>query len=53
MALVSLTQSLVAGSEKPGAQSLQEVRQQAPHTSCSLAPIYREWKGDSGEEREP
>lgn len=45
MELVSLTQSPVVGSKKPGTQSLQDVRQQASYRSCSLAPILQVGKG--------
>lgn len=40
MALVSVTQSLV-GSQKPGAHSIQDVKQQAPYRASSLDPFYR------------
>ena len=41
MALVSLTQSPVVGSKKPGAQNIQDVRQQAAYRSSNLGPFYR------------
>lgn len=41
MVLVSLPQSPAVGAKKPGAQSIQDVRQQAPYKSSSLAPILQ------------